>query len=200
VSSVVVALRSPRPDRLQHWTHSIVEGDSRPLEEVFSSHGARGPRIVWRPGPEALGPRPLGFMLAHWNALRGDATMPLASRLDGLELKPALGYISLLDVVEGGNDFRYRLFGTGVAAVSGFEMTNRRVSEFKAPSYIVEFYLAVYRAMLIRPEPVFTEHGPPATMHTAAWHRLALPLVDATGAITRIINVSVPVNREGRQI
>lgn len=49
--------------------------------------------------------------------------MPLASEIDALEMRPALGYGMLVEPVDGGADFRDRLYGSNLAAVSGFDMT-----------------------------------------------------------------------------
>ncbi len=115
-------------------------------------------------------------------------------------MKPALGYVMLVDLVRGGEDFRYRLYGSRVAAISGFDVTGRLVSEHPASAYIIEFTLALYRAALRRRLPVFSAHGPPATLHTAAWHRLVLPLADATGEVMRFLVGIVPIAYNGRPL
>jgi hypothetical protein len=120
--------------------------------------------------------------------------------IDPHEMRPALGFISLLDVVDGGADFRYRLFGTIPTAVSGFDMTRRWLSQHRAGTYMVEYFIATYRAMLRRGEPLFTVHGPPEIVHTSAWHRVAAPLADAAGEITRFMSVNVPVDAAGKPI
>jgi hypothetical protein len=195
-------LSEPKPDpvTIATWTDALVAGDAGPLKAVFQSRGARGPEVIWSPSLDDLRHKPHRFLLQHWRDLATGNPMPLASQIDALALAPALGHIGLVDVVECGADFRHRLYGSYVAATSGFEMTGRLVSDFKARSYIVEFYLASYRAIYRRGEPLYTEHGPPATLRTNAWHRLALPLADADGAIVRIVTANVAVDPHGRMI
>jgi hypothetical protein len=195
-----VADQKPNPVVVAAWTDALVAGDVAPLKAVFQSHGARGPEVIWNPQMDDLRHAPLRFLLQHWRDLAAGRPMPRASQIDALALVPALGHVGLVDVVDGGADFHHRLYGTHVAAVSGFEMTGRSVSEFKASVYIVEYYLAGYRAIYRRGEPLYTEHGPPATVMTSAWHRLALPLADADGAIVRVLTANVPIDPRGNVV
>jgi hypothetical protein len=115
-------------------------------------------------------------------------------------MRPALGYVLLADIVEGGRDFRYRLYGSITARVSDVEMTGRLMSEFPASSYVMEFTLATTRAARQRREPLYTERTPAAAERTTRWQRLMLPYVDDTGAITRILIGTVPIAGDGRVI
>ena len=92
----------------------------------------------------------LRFLMAYWSGLASNASIPLTSQIDPIEMRPSLGYAMLLEVVDGGRDFRYRVFGTEIAAVSEFDMTGHLLSEHRASAYIVEFALAVYRAAFVR--------------------------------------------------
>ena len=186
--------------RVESWSRDIAAGEAAALREVFHHKGARGPEILWSPPVERLGAPQLRFLLRYWQDLRGARPMPLAREIDAVEMRPALGYISLLDIREAGGDFHYRLFGSIVAGVSGFDMTGLRVSQMAASAFIVEFALAVFRAALRRGEPLLTEHGPPGSGYTYAWHRLVLPLADATGTTQRLLVGTVPMARDGRAV
>jgi hypothetical protein len=113
-------------------------------------------------------------------------------------MRRALGYVMLVDAVESGRDFRYRLYGSAVAAVSGFDMTGRLLSEHAASAYILEFSLALYRATIQRRRPVFCHYAPAGTLLTAQWHRVALPMTDRSGAVVRLLAGAVPLARDGR--
>jgi hypothetical protein len=182
------------------WVEALVAGDLEPIRAVFRGRGARGPEVIWNPRPEDLGHPQLRFLLQYWRDLAGDRPMPLARQIDAMAMQPALGFVSLLDIIGDGEDFRYRLFGTIPTAVTGFDMTRRLLSQHGASPYMVQYFMAVYRAMLRRREPVHTRHGAPATVMTSAWHRLALPLTDEQGAITRFMSVNVPVGHDGKAI
>lgn len=180
------------------WTAHIAEDRLQPIRDAFRKEGAQGPIIVWNPTASAMAARPLAALIEYWTALRENGGLPLAERIDPLEMRRALGYVMLVDVIENGEDFRYRLFGSAVASVSGFDMTGRRLSEHAASAYLLEFSLALYRAALRRKEPVFSQYAPAGTKVTAEWHRVALPLADPLGAVTRLLAGTVPLGRDGR--
>ena len=167
---------------------------------VAAAIGARGPAVVWRPAVARPAASQLRFLLRYWLDLAATPPMPPASAIDAVEMRAALGYIMLVDVVDGGRDFRYRLFGSTIAAVSGFDMTGKLVTSHPASPYVVEFALAVYRAVLARGEPLLTEHGPPNSVNTHAWHRLVLPLAGPDGALSRFIVGNLPIARNGQAI
>lgn len=179
------------------WTDAIAAGDVATIRAAFGVMGATGPEVVWRPGIEHLAHKPLRFLLDHWTALAAGRAMPRADEIDAIDLRPALGFIILVDVVEAGRDFRYRLFGSALASASGFDMTGRLLTEHKASPHVHGFYLAAYRASLRRREPMFTEHGPSDVVRTKAWHRLVLPFADESGAIVRFLVGTIPLSRGG---
>jgi len=179
------------------WTDAIVVGDTTAIRAAFATVGASGPEVIWRPGLEQLAHRPLRFLLEHWTKLAAGREMPIADEIDAIAMRPALGFIILLDVVEGGRDFRYRLYGSALAAASDFDMTGQLLTEHKASPHVYGFYLAAYRAALRRREPLFTDHGPSHAVRTKAWHRLVLPLADSAGTIVRFLVGTIPLSRSG---
>ena len=182
------------------WADEIARGELADIRGAFSAKGARGPDVVWQPAGDSLMLPQLRFLHGYWTELAGTRSMPRASEIDPLGMRPALGYIMLIDPVPGGVDFRYRLYGSRIAAVSGFDVTGRRVSEHPASPYIIAFTLALYRAAVARAVPLFAEHGPPATLHTASWHRVILPLAGAAGEVARLLVGIVPIAHDGRPI
>jgi hypothetical protein len=185
--------------RVEGWTAEIVSGSLRALRQTFGQDRS-GPSILWRPPLARLAAPQLHFLMGYWSGLAGARPMPHAREIDALEMRPALGYVSLLEVIGDGRDFRYRVFGSAIAAIVGFDMTGRPVSALRARSEVAEFALAIYRAVLARREPLLTEHGPPSTISSVAWHNLVLPLADAGGAVVRLLAGAVPVARDGRAL
>ena len=104
----------------------------------------------------------------------------------------------LLEPVEGDRDFRYRLFGSTLARVSGFDMTGKLMSSHPASQYAVEFAVAMTRACMRHGVPLYTERQPVGTERTKCWPRLTLPLVDDTGSVARMLIGTVPVDSYGR--
>ena len=183
---------------VERWTAGIVNGDLTLLQTYFSSLGASGPEVIWRPRLEELHQPQLQFLLKYWRALAGERPMPRADEVDAVAMRPALGFVILLDVLAGGRDFRYRLYGSVLADASGFDLTGTLISAHKASKHVSSLFLATYRAALIRRESVYTEHGPASALTTKAWQRVVLPLADQEGAIVRFLVGNVPLTREGK--
>ena len=199
----LVSAETPGLDRrrIAAWAAALAAGEPDDLYDTFMAKGGAAPEIVWDPPVDRLGAAQLRFLLRYWSELAGARKMPGAKEIDALEMRPALGYINLLDVIGGGEDFRYRVFGSVIAAVAGYDMTGRMVSALKTAPYMAEFALATCRAVMQRGEPLLTEHRPPpSTMPTVAWHGLVLPLAGDAGAVTRLLVGSVPFSRDGRPI
>lgn len=176
----------------------LVDGNVDELRAAFAAAGADGPTIQWQPTEADIEPAPLRFLLRHWTNLRGEQALPRKRQIDALEMVPALGYIALVDIIDSGVEFRYRLFGSLIAQASGFDMTGRPLSAFRASPYIVDFYRASYRAVLLRPEPLATVHAPPSTASATIWTRLILPFSDQPWQIDRLLIGVVPTKRKSR--
>jgi hypothetical protein len=170
----------------------LLAGDLAPLAAPFLHHGLRPPVAIWNPRAEDLPTMQLPFVLDYWHGLRDAHGRVAPELIDPFALKPALGYILLIDVLEDGADFRYRLYGSEIARVAGFDMTGKRTSEMVTGSLASNFYIAGYRALLRRPEPLFTWHEMPMQITINNWDRIVLPLSDAQGRITRILTCNMP--------
>jgi hypothetical protein len=186
--------------RVAAWTEAVLSEDLDGIAKVFVEHGAGTPLVVWKPGREQLRSEPPRHVLAHWTALVAGPRLPGYQQMDPVDLRPALGYVMLLDLVEGGRDFRYRLFGSLIGRVSGFDMTGKLLSEHPASAYVTEFSLAVGRAAVQRREPVYTRRRPVGAQDTSLWERLVLPLVDEEDKVVRLMVVSTPLDRDGTLI
>src|SRR3546814_12771432 len=81
----------------------------------------------------------------------------------------------LLDILDGGADFRYRLYGSRIAERTGFDWTGRRLSEMSTNAFTGTFYAAVYRAVMRRRAPIMTERGSPRHVAATRWSRLVVP-------------------------
>lgn len=165
-----------------------ITGASPTVDQLFTARDRPVPIVVWSPAPDQLSIEGMRFLLNYWTVARGTATMPPVGAIDPLGLKPVLGNIIILDVLQGGADFRFRLFGTEVAAAARYDWTGSTVDEMrrilKGPG--PAFYLAVYRALLQRREPVYTVNAAMAIFKNRLWARLVLPHGDG-GQVERIL-------------
>lgn len=172
--------------------NGLLTGDLGPLAAPFLKHGLRAPVIRWNPVAADLPTKQLPFVLNLWQGLRDANGRVTPEQIDPFGLKPALGYILLIDVLDDGADFYYRLYGSEVARVAGFDMTGKRTSQIVTGSLAGNFYIAGYRALLQRPEPLFTWHEMPMQITINNWDRIVLPLTGADGRITRILTCNMP--------
>ncbi len=105
----------------------------------------------------------------------------------------ALGYIMLIDLGERDDDFRYALYGSKIARVSGFDLTGKSVWDAATTSTIRTFFAACYMAARRLKRPLYTVHDAPPTITVSQWHRLILPL-GRGGQVKRFLVCNVPIH------
>jgi hypothetical protein len=74
-------------------------------------------------------------LVAHWSRIRGQGRMPARVDLDPLEVRYALGYISLIEVHRDPLRFYFRLDGTKQAELFGVDCTRRYLDEVMPPDH-----------------------------------------------------------------
>lgn len=143
-------------------------------------------------------PRLLG-LFQLWQTKRDRRFAPARPDIRPEELQPWLGNIILLDVIDGGKDFRYRLFGSAVAREAGFDMTGKMLSEYPIKATL-PFLFEVHRELVRRACPALTEHNP-AVPNVRRRRRLLLPFssdgksIDMTLSANYAIDVVRPPDR-----
>ena len=115
----------------------------------------------------------------------------LAERLsfDMFDLRPWFGNVMILDCIDDGADFRYRMFGSEVASFSGFDMTGKRVSDFQ--SAIGQFLLETYRRAIGERLLIYTQHESVHSRYLCTWHRVVCPV--RKGDTRQIVACNYPV-------
>ena len=181
---------------LDALTDAVMEGDDAAIAAFFATHDADPCTVVWSPEARVIGEPALEFLLQFWHAHRyPDGLLP-RSAIDPIRLRPALGFIMLLDVIDGGADFRYSLYGSLIAERTGFDWTGRRLSDMIARSFTGIFYAAVYRAVMRRRLPIYTKSWSPSHVAATGWSRLVLPVGpqggDEAGSVGRFLVGNVP--------
>jgi hypothetical protein len=87
----------------------------------------------------------------YWDDKRGAREFPGRPDIDPIEMRFALGNISLVDVLYEPMRFRYRLHGTIIAERVGIDMTGRFVDEIPEParrSFVEENFRTVVMTRL----------------------------------------------------
>ena len=177
---------------IESFTRAVLAEDAAAIVPHFAQHNIQPPSFHWNPRIGTLYEAPLKVLFQWWRAQRPARGLPSIDAVDPVALKEALGYLMILDVLEDGWDYRYRLYGSEIAQHAKRDYTGQRTSELKVVSPIPTFYIACYRAVLVRPEPLMTRNQPPTEVATTTWTRLVLPLAGPDGKIARFLVGNVP--------
>ena len=102
-------------------------------------------------------------LLAPWTEKRGKRAGPLRQAIDPIELKGHLPSLFMLDVLDDGRDFRYRLVGTTITAMSGRDVTGAKLSMLYASHPDALARIAVLLG------PVMSERRPVFARGTVFW-------------------------------
>ncbi len=190
---------------MQMLAEAILANRRDAIDGHFAAHGARIEPLAWSPDSSVTDNGVLHFLIDYWNSLRGDKPLPAADAVSPFDLKPALGHIVLIDVLDDGWDGRFRVYGTKVAETYGRDMTGRLVSEIDGGNYVSQFFRALYRVAWQRQEAYFSRHFPPPHVAVESWQRLALPLAGPDGTVSRFLACNIagawrpPRPRPGQQ-
>ena len=177
---------------LSDLSTALVRGDFGPCERLFSDKSAEKPLIRWAPDPMDLKDERLRTLLEIWIDERDRiGRLPHPDWVEPERLLFAIGYLMVLSVVDGGRDFRYRLYGTEISRRFMRDLTGHLVSEVPFRMSRL-FFLAVYKAACIRKIPIFTEHAPPSSVNATSWSRMILPLSTDGETVDRFLVGNIP--------
>jgi hypothetical protein len=91
-------------------------------------------------------------LVAHWQRIRGDRRMPARAELDPLDVRFAIGHISLIDVHRDPLRFYFRLDGTKQVELFGLDCTRRYLDEAMPPDHAA-MASASFRDVVMHGEP-----------------------------------------------
>jgi hypothetical protein len=154
------------------------------LHRLFAAEGILPPVVLWNPTRDQLVLPQHRFLLDYWRGLIREGRLPTRQELDPVAMAPALGFVMILETIEDGWNFRYRLYGSRIAEHTKRDYTGLTTADLAGPPCITAFYTSIYRALARRPVPLFTENTPAPFVHVTHWRRLILPLGDGGGAVT----------------
>jgi hypothetical protein len=133
----------------------------------------------------------LDDLVALWRSHRIGDLLPPRRVFEPLALKRWLGWISILAVIDGGRDYRFRLFGTRVADAVGFDMTGKSVDDYPGgrAGVLRESYQRVVDTRRVEQIAwaIISATGKP----TVAWERVVLPCADDGRLTDRLIVCSI---------
>lgn len=176
---------------------AIVAGAQEPFARWCEGVGLPIPTFVWLSDRQTTGNPRLDALATWYRGLAVDrAGLPGVSEIGPHVLRPFLGNLMLLDVIEDGADFRYRLYGAAIALRAGFDWTGKTVRALAElrPHAALPFH-AFYAAVLRRPQPLFTDHRPHPAVPVGHWQRLILPFSKTgDGRVDRLLVGNFPID------
>jgi hypothetical protein len=125
-------------------------------------------------------------LYAYWDDKRGDREFPGRSDIDPLDMRFALGNISLIDVLYDTLRFRYRLHGSIIAERLGVDMTGRFVDEIAEPDRRA-FVEENFRTVVMTRQPL--AHSGQRMLDRRPWNfdSIILPLGLDDGVINMLL-------------
>ena len=124
-----------------------------------------------------------------WQAKCHDGRLPARSDFSLTDLQPLMGRIAILGVVDGGADFRFRLYGSDIARAYRGEMTGKLVSEYRP-----HFYAKIapgYREVIATKRPRYDVIEVDDEMMLYRWERLVLPLAGDGATVDMLLVASI---------
>ena len=97
-------------------------------------------------------------LYTYWLSKRGTRAMPSRADIDPGELRALLPHVLLVDVIEDGKDFRYRLVGTELERHFDRAVTGRLLSELVSGAYL-DYMRSLYLSAVIEGVPVYSANS-----------------------------------------
>jgi hypothetical protein len=128
-----------------------------------------------------------------WQAKRDARAMPSRGDFDWADLRPWFGNLILVDVIDDGADFHYRLWGSELAQLLGYELTGRRMSD--VVSWLGPNPRDEYREVCRTRGVVSVLVRMPDADHIVRLHKLNLPLSCDGVRIDKVLAAIYPAER-----
>lgn len=168
-------------------------GDAASLAGLFADAGKPAPRVVWTPTAETPMDAGLRHLLGYWQGLAADG-LPRWSDIRIEELRPVVGRLALIDPVDAGRDFRYAVYGSGVADVVTRNYQGETTREMAARTGTASpiLYLVLYVLALERRQPVWSWTTANRWQEVEYWERLVLPVLGRNDGELRFVVGMIP--------
>jgi hypothetical protein len=138
-------------------------------------------------------------LYAYWEQKRGARVIADRGDINPAEIVRLLPHLLVLDVIDGGLDFRVRVFGTALVELMREERTGKLVSEFGEPAMIptdpVELrsrWLTISRLALERRRPLFFKSPTVSPQRNFMfYHGIFAPLTAGGEDISQLIGLLI---------
>jgi hypothetical protein len=138
--------------------------------------------------PEVAHPRLRG-LLSFWNERRGVRAMPARDAIDPIALWKWLGHLILVEGAADG-EFRYRVYGTGLAEYYGRDLTGKTTAALRPDvrALVREEYATVCRDA----RPLLVTHTRRVHDHRTQVEKLILPFSSDGRTVDRLLAGAYP--------
>jgi hypothetical protein len=132
----------------------------------------------------------LGPAFAYWTQKRGSRSMPSKRDIDPIELPTKLlPNLQIIEVIDGGARFRYRLVGTASVDAFGSDYTGRYVDEMFADDRL-NFIQSIYRTVYTTKTPLFSLNRYHTTKNIDLFaYRIYMPLSENGVEVSNILGI-----------
>lgn len=129
----------------------------------------------------------------YWESKCIDGKLPLRSTIDPLEIPDLMQYLIMVDLENEPFRVRYRLVGTHVVDINGYEFTNRYLDEmtFTMKEFLIECYQHVYdnRCACFAYYDWIYHEARPGRGNSGSSEIGIFPLVDESGRVYKALAV-----------
>lgn len=145
----------------------------------------------------SIGTPSLRRLYAYWNEQRRTREFPSRRDIDPLDFPYVLGHIMLLDVLREPLRFRFRVYGTKLAARAGYDMTGKMAHD--VPNTAHRAALLERCGGLIEGRAALAHLGQQIIgEHAVPYESLWLPLSDDGRNVTMILGALICRDRRGK--
>lgn len=133
-------------------------------------------------------------LFAYWRSKAAAGRLPRRGDLDPLEMKSALGHLAVVEVSRDPLRFRYRLHGASLAALDGFDMTNKWLDEHPVPEVRARI-ASSWRRAAERRQLIHGFRDCFADIRPRRYEVLVLPLAEDGAAVDKLLVMQSLVER-----
>ena len=136
-----------------------------------------------------IGHAKLEGLYRHWLERRGGRSMPARADFDALDLKAWLGNLMLIEVTAPG-EFRYRVYGTGLAEYYGRDLTGKTTAALRPEvrALVCQEYAAVCQSA----HPLLVTHTRRVREQPMVVEKLILPFSGDGSSVARLLAGAYP--------
>lgn len=177
-------------DKLWEISKYLSEEKYDSLDIILSELTSEITDIKWNPNSIDINIPQISFALSWWNKNCLCNVLPDPSVIKPENLKPVLGKMAIVEPVNNGENFKYRLYGSNILPESYKDLTNKKVTDIWSP--LRTYFLINYRAVFFGKKPLFSTHKPHISLDIKN-ARLILPF-GINNEVTRLLIVNIQID------